>query len=154
MPLAIFGFVGEIFFEDKVVVHYKDGRVLKGHTKDFDPQNEDFTLQPYVAGGEPVAVAVEDLKAVFHVRTFEGNRDHAPARKAVGHVEEPRFRDVMSGGRKALLEFTDGERMWGFAAGLEKSLPGFFFFPTDPQSNNLRVYVVRTALRDVVLLDS
>ena len=77
---------------------------------DFDPEGEEFTLQPYVAGRAPVGVAIEDLKAVFHVRTFEGNPDHKPAQESVGEIAEPRFRIAMDGGRKALLEFTDGER--------------------------------------------
>lgn len=152
--MAILGFVGEIFFEDKVVAHYKDGRILKGHTEDFDPEEEQFTLQPYVIGQSPVPVKLEELKAVFHVRTFEGNPEHRPAAGKVGAIDEPRFRDVMDRGRKTLLEFTDGERMWGYAAGVEAPRPGFFFFPTDPGSNNLRVYVIRTALRNMVLLDA
>jgi hypothetical protein len=152
--VSILGFVGEIFFEDKVVAHYKDGTILKGHTRDFSPARPEFTLQPYDAGGEPVAVALESLKAVFHVRTFEGNRDHPPAPEGVAEIHDPRFRSVMQGGRKALLEFTDGERMWGFVEGMEAATGGFFFFPTDPGSNNLRVYVIRSALRNAVLIDS
>lgn len=152
--MAIFGFVGEIYFEDKVVAHYKDGRVVKGNTRDFDPAVEGFTLQPYVPGQPPLPVALEELKAVFHVRTFEGNPDHLPSPERIGEIPESRFREVMRRGRKALLEFQDGERMWGFAEGIELAHAGFFFFPTDPESNNLRVYVIRTALRNVVLLDS
>lgn len=152
--MAILGFVGEIYFEDKVVVHYKDGRILKGHTEDFDPGEEQFTLQPYVVGKDSMPVLLEDLKAVFHVKTFEGNREHSPPLQEVGSVEDPRFRDVMDKGRKSLLEFKDGERMWGFAAGVETPRAGFFFFPTDPGSNNLRIYVIRTALKNMVLLNA
>ena len=151
--MAILGFVGEIYFEDKVVAHYKNGRVVKGHARDFDPGGESFLLQPYAAEQQPVNVSFEDLKAVFHVKTFEGNPDHAPSSEDVGEVVEPRFRAVMSKAQKALLEFSDGERMWGFAQGVEGGNPGFFFFPTDSGSNNLRIYVVRSALKDLVLLD-
>ena len=52
------------------------------------------------------------------------------------------------------LRWWDGERMWGFAEGFEKGTGGFFFFPTDPGTNNLRVYVVRSALRNAVLIDN
>jgi hypothetical protein len=150
--VSILGFVGEIYFEDKVVAHFKDGSIVKGHTEDFDPDKDAFTLQPYVGGQKPVPVTLEDLKAVFHVKTFEGNPDHGPSPESVGEVADPRFRGVMERGRKALLEFKDGERMWGFAAGVERPTSGFFFFPTDPESNNLRIYVVRSALKDMVLL--
>ncbi len=152
--MSILGFVGEIYFEDKVVAHYKNGAILKGHTRDFNPDRDAFTLHPYDAGSEAVSVEIESLKAVFHVRTFEGNREHPPAPEEVSEVREPRFRGVMEKGRKALLEFTDGERMWGFAEGFEKGTEGFFFFPTDPGTNNLRVYVVRSALRNAVLIDN
>jgi len=152
--LAIQGFVGEIYFEDKVVAHYKNGRIVKGHTQDFAPDSESFTLQPYAAEEVPVTIEFEDLKAVFHVRTFEGNPDHPPSPEGVGEIDEPRFRAVMDRARKALLEFIDGERMWGFAQGTETGDPGFFFFPTSPGGNNLRVYVVRSALKDLVLLDN
>ncbi|HXI04630.1 MAG TPA: hypothetical protein VNI57_15755 [Candidatus Saccharimonadales bacterium] len=151
--MSILGFVGEIFFEDKVVAHYKDGSVVKGHTRDFDPGKDEFTLHPYEAGGEAVAVEIESLKAVFHVKTFEGNPAHPPPSETITDIEEPRFRDVMRGGRKAYLEFADGERMWGYAEGFESARGGFFLFPTDPEGNNLRVYVVRSALKNAVLID-
>lgn len=154
IQVSILGFVGEIFFEDKVVAHYKDGSVVKGHTRDFDPLRNAFTIHPYDETGEKIAVDLESLKAVFHVRTFEGNPDHPPAPEAVTEIDEPRFKEVMNRGRKALLEFVDGERMWGFAEGFEAAHGGFFFFPTDPGSNNLRVYVIRSALKNAVLLDS
>jgi len=151
--VSILGFVGEIYFEDKVVAHYKNGRVVKGHTSDFQPASESFTLQPYAAEHHSVSIGFEELKAVFHVKTFEGNREHGPSPDDVGEIPDPRFRAAMSKARKALLEFADGERMWGFAQGIESGDPGFFFFPTDPDSNNLRVYVVRSALKNLTLLD-
>jgi hypothetical protein len=151
--VSILGFVGEIFFEDKVVAHYKDGTIVKGHTRDFDPGNTAFTLHPYATGSGAVSVEMESLKAVFHVKTFEGNRDHPAPAEEVHEISDPRFRKVMGKGKKALLEFSDGERMWGFAEGYEGGLGGFFFFPTDPESNNLRVFVVRSALKNAVLLD-
>ena len=151
--MGIAGFAGEIFFEDKVVAHYKDGRILKGHTRDFSPQRDSFVLNPYVAADGPVAVFLEELKAVFHVRTFEGNKDHPPRVPAVGTVAEQRFSDVMDTGRKVALQFADGERLWGYAD-LSQNGTGFFFFPTDPMDNNMRVYVVRSSLKEMVFLES
>ena len=151
--MSILGLVGEIYFEDKVVAHYKDGRVVKGHTHDFSPECDTFSLQPYVTDLGPVTVTIEDLKAVFHVKTFEGNRDHKPSPQQVGEIPDPRFRVAVDRAKKALVEFADGERMWGYAVGVERPNPGFFFFPTDPHTNNLRIYVIRSALKDVVLLD-
>jgi len=152
--MGIIGIAGEIFFEDKVVAHFKDGRIVKGHTRDFSPSRDSFTLQPYVGDTGPVPVFLDDLKAVFHVRTFEGNRDHPPARGRVGTVGEPRFSSVMEQGRRVALQFNDGERLWGYAEMDQVPARGFFFFPTDPGDNNLRVYVVKSSLKEMVFLEA
>ncbi|MGH9870157.1 MAG: DUF6982 domain-containing protein [Candidatus Polarisedimenticolia bacterium] len=151
--MGIIGIAGEIFFEDKVVAHYKDGRVVKGHTRDFSPARDSFTLQPYVGEAMPVPVFMDDLKAVFHVRTFEGNPAHPRQLGTVGMVAEPRFTQVMDNGRRVALQFHDGERLWGYAEMLEEDR-GFFFFPTDPGDNNLRVYVIRSSLKEMVFLEA
>jgi hypothetical protein len=152
--VGIIGIAGEIFFEDKVVAHYKDGRVVKGHTRDFSPARDSFTLQPYVGDAMPVPVFLDELKAVFHVRTFEGNKDHLPPLGRVGRVDEARFSQVMDQGRRVALQFHDGERLWGYAEMLDDAGRGFFFFPTDPGDNNLRVYVVRSSLKEMVFLEA
>ena len=152
--MGIIGIAGEIFFEDKVVAHFKDGRIVKGHTRDFSPSRDSFTLQPYVGDTGPVPVFLDDLKAVFHVRTFEGNRDHPPTRGRVGTVDEPRFCSVMEQGRRVALQFNDGERLWGYAEMDQVPARGFFFFPTDPGDNNLRVYVVKSSLKEMVFLEA
>jgi len=152
--MGIIGIAGEIFFEDKVVAHFKDGRIVKGHTRDFSPSRDSFTLQPYVGDTGPVPVFLDDLKAVFHVRTFEGNRDHPPTRGRVGTVDEPRFSSVMEQGRRVALQFNDGERLWGYAEMDQVPARGFFFFPTDPGDNNLRVYVVKSSLKEMVFLEA
>lgn len=151
--MGIIGFAGEIFFEDKVVAHFKDGRIVKGHTRDFSPARHSFTLQPYTGDAGPVAVFLDELKAVFHVRTFEGNPAHARPREEVGVVGEERFARVMDEGRKVALQFADGERLWGYAEGYNEDEPGFFFFPTDPSDNNLRIFVVKSSLKEMVFLD-
>jgi len=151
--MGIVGFAGEIFFEDKVVAHFKDGRVVKGHTRDFSPVRRSFTLQPYTGESGPVAVFLDELKAVFHVRTFEGNPGHARYKDEIGAISEERFAKVMEHGRKVALQFADGERLWGYAESYEEDEPGFFFFPTDPGDNNLRIYVVKSSLREMVFLD-
>src|SRR5262245_40761451 len=123
--MGIIGFAGEIFFEDKVVAHFKDGRVVKGHTRDFSPARHSFTLQPYAGEAGPVAVFLDELKAVFHVRTFAGNPEHARATDEIGAITEERFTRVMDQGRKVALQFDDGERLWGYAEAYNEDQPGF-----------------------------
>ena len=82
-----------------------------------------------------------DLKAVFFVRDFVGNPQYAE-QKAFAEGERPP-------GRPVAVVFTDGEVLTGYTLGYDRQRPGFFLLPVDPRSNNLRVFVVATAVREV-----
>jgi hypothetical protein len=127
----------------KVIARYLDGRVIKGYCYDFSPDAPRFRLYPL--GGQAKRGAIEagvlDLKAVFFVRDFVGNPAYAE-RKAFAGGERPP-------GRKVTVIFTDGEVLTGYTLGYDRQRPGFFLFPADPRSNNLRVFVVSAAVRDV-----
>jgi hypothetical protein len=77
---------------DKVVVHYADGRVAKGHTGDFNPGHPTFTLAPVGDGAssEPVTVRLADLKAVFFVKDFAGDPEYTEWKR---FVEAAAFHD-------------------------------------------------------------
>jgi hypothetical protein len=125
----------------QVVVRYKDGRVLKGTTVDFAPNRATFTLDPVPAAPDgPTIVVVEDLKAVFFVRSFEGNRDY----------REHKLR-IPAGtiGQRYLLTFTDGETMRGTALGANLSRYGFLLFPSDAGGNNKRIFAVHSAVKEL-----
>ncbi len=51
--------------EEKVVVHFKDGKTMRGTTQDFDPKGETFHLLPCEGGGMPNTVQMKELKALF-----------------------------------------------------------------------------------------
>ena len=123
----------------QVVVRYKDGRVLKGTTVDFAPNRTSFTLEQVPPAG-PASVSVEDLKAVFFVRSFEGNREY---REHKLRLPEGTI------GRRYLLTFTDGETMRGTALGANLSRYGFLLFPSDPGGNNKRIFVVHSAVKEL-----
>ena len=59
----------------KIVARYLDNRILKGYSLNFDPKETVFALAACDAppDDEPVLVRLEDLKAVFFVRDFDGN---------------------------------------------------------------------------------
>jgi hypothetical protein len=128
----------------KVVARFRDGRVVKGHTQSFDPNRPDFRLQVLGTedGAPSEAVAMADLKAVFFVRDFEGNREYNEAK---GFDKRP-------AGRIVEVTFFDGERLVGTSLTYDATRPGFFLFPADPHSNNERVFVVRAATTKVVPL--
>jgi uncharacterized protein DUF6982 len=127
--------------ENKIVVHKKDGAILKGLTHDFRPEEEQFHLLPGEGGGVPIRLRLRDLKALFYVKDYVGNRDYVARRQ---------WDEAHQAGRRAILHFQDGEEMWGvLGEGAEGEGTGFYFFPADPRDNNIRVFVVRSALKEM-----
>ena len=59
----------------------------------------------------------------------------------------------MEKGKRVTLSFSDGEKAWGFAESHGENDQGFFFFPTDSFDNNLRVYVIKSSLKDMVYIE-
>ncbi len=126
-----------------VVVRYADGRLLKGHTFDFDPNKPCFHLHQ---AGDPTAdgreVWIRELKAVFFVKDFSGQPDYTE-RKDFGDGHTP------PAARKMRVEFADGEVFAGYTMGYHPQRQGFFFFPVDSGSNNLRVFAVLATIRKI-----
>jgi small nuclear ribonucleoprotein (snRNP)-like protein len=132
--------------QNKIVVRYQDGRILKGTTGDFLPAKPLFHLMVADAppGAKPVEITVAELKAVFFVHDLVGN----PSRKEVleFHVGKPAV------GRKIQVEFKDGEKLVGTTQGYDPSRAGFFVVPVDAASNNQRCFVVIRATKAVTFL--
>jgi hypothetical protein len=127
--------------EKLIVVHMKNGTLYKGITHDFDPSGEAFHLLLAEGGGVPRKIRVEEMKALFYVKDFVGNRDF---------VARKQFADARRAGRRAILFFNDGEEMWGtLGEGVDAEGRGFFFFPADKNDNNIRIFVVRSSLREL-----
>lgn len=127
-----------------VVARFQDGRILKGTTRDFSSLRTVFHLHPEGDAGAPaVKILLAALKAVFFVRTLEGDRSH---------IEEADFQHAKGQGRRIRVTFKDGETLVGFTVGYAPNRPGFFFTPADPDSNNLRAFIVSTAVARVEFL--
>ena len=90
--------------------------------------------------GAAVPVDVHKLKAVFFVRDFTGNRDYMEDKTVTGEPARP--------GIVARVRFEDNETLEGITENSLELLssPGFFFWPADPGSNNLLIYIVKSAL--------
>ncbi len=130
----------------KVVVRYRNGEVLKGFTHDFFPNKDRFHLFPNEnASGESIEVRLQELKALFMVQDFTGNPQYDP-RNIFLDEEKPT-------GRKVEVRFTDGEIIVGSILGYDSKRQGFFLFPPDPKSNNIRVFVISSAVKKVRFLD-
>lgn len=127
---------------NQVVAHRLDGKLLKGTTQDFFPNRPVFHVQP-ADGGPPVEVRTKNLKAVFFVRDFVGNQ----VRKDLqGFVSGPA---ETSHGKKICVRFKDGELLCGYSLTFSPDREGFFMFPADPGSNNLRIYVVTSSCTEI-----
>jgi len=122
----------------KVVLRYSDGAILKGYTQDFYPDNPTFHFHEDPRGSCSKEMAVHALKALFLVRSFEGNPCYSE-RKAFTEGDK-------SYGDKVEVTFGDGEVMQGSSVGYHPQA-GFFLLPPDPKSNNILVFAVPTAVK-------
>ncbi len=112
---------------NKVVVHYNDGTILKGTTTDFFPNRAQFRVTG--GQGEARTVYVEEIKAVFFVKDFDGDKQRQDSYES----------EIAGGGKKIRVEFADGEVINGHTLGYSPDRLGFFITPANPDSNNDRV---------------
>lgn len=128
----------------KIVVHYRDGRIIKGTTNNFWPESKTFHLAPLDAaiGDPPFSVSVDELKGLFIVRDFEGD----PSR-----VDMSRFQPgaPVPYGQKLEVIFEDGEVLEGVSLNYDENAAGFFLLSPDSDGNNERMFVVRSATTSV-----
>jgi hypothetical protein len=122
----------------KVVARFRDGRVEKGTSMDVDSTRPVFHLRR--RDGETVAVRLEHLKALFYVRSLDGN-----AQRHERRIADPG--DARSRGSTLVtVVFEDGEVATGMMIRYPPIDPFFFMVPVDPDSNNVRILVNRSAV--------
>ena len=127
-----------------VVARYRTGQVVKGYTRDFFPDRPQFHVLPK-GGQTSIPVKTGELKGVFFVHDLLGNRLRNKGRRFPAVDQGPQT------GRRIAVLFEDGELLVGYAQTYSAEKPGFFIFPADPNSNNIRVYVLRAATKQVKL---
>jgi hypothetical protein len=128
--------------QNLVVARFLDGRVLKGVTHDFAALRPKMHLE--IDGShEMQEVAIKQLKAIFFVKTFAGYPERQDVRGFVAGPAEN------SQGKKIAVRFKDGELLCGYTTSWTPEREGFFMFPSDPGSNNERVYVLRAATAEI-----
>jgi hypothetical protein len=124
--------------ENRIIAHFLDGTLIKGTTLDFFPTKDKFHLTDET--GDVHEVHIPSLKAVFFVRDFEGNPDYS---------EKKGFFATQTQGKKVMVEFYDGEVLFGYTLSYSKRGLGFFMFPGDPGCNNNKVFIVHSAAKRV-----
>jgi hypothetical protein len=126
---------------NRLVVRYRDGRLLKGYGRDFLPArgSVDLWSEPDCLESR-LTIPFAHLKAVFFVHDFEGNPAHSVA---------PDGDDPSLHGRRITVTFVDGEVLRGATLGYSQNAVGFFVSPLDSTSNNAKIFVLAGAIRHV-----
>jgi hypothetical protein len=130
--------------EHRVVVHFRDGEIVKGRTFDFTSTKDCFHVTIVEDHKQIVTVFTSLIKAVFFVKTFSGSKNHETHEEF--SMQNFKF-DAAS--LKVRVDFLDGEVMYGMTNGYSPNRKGFFVFPADKKTNNERVFIIKDATGSV-----
>ena len=124
----------------KVVLRYTNGAILRGYARDIHPHRSTIHLYEDPQGTSKMEVGVDGLKALFVVKSFEGDPYHRERKEFVEGDQ--------SCGDKVEVTFGDGEVMQGSSVGYHPEQPGFFLLPPDSKGNNILVLAALNAVKD------
>ena len=139
---------------EKTVTRLNNGNLLKGYMKDFSPNRNELTIEETGVDRRHL-LKIEDVKAVFFVKSFEGDHEHR---------EKKSYGIAKIRGQRVFVKFRDGESMVGFLEGevpwvrgfflsrQGSDLKGFFLLPVDEDTNNIKVFVVASSVDDVTVV--
>ena len=114
--------------EHRIVLHTVEGQVLRGSIANADLQDPELPLiQP---NGAVARVPAGHVKAIFFM---------LPA------GEQP----PQAAGTRVRITFADGRQVSGLAPDYSPSSVGFFVLPLDTRTHTARVWVYRTAIRQI-----
>lgn len=126
-----------------MVVRYKDGRREYGITYALNLRESGFHLDLVTPDGTPlektIPIQFDELKAVFIVKSFDGNYD-----------KRLRHKEWNAEGEKLVVEFQDGEVIHGTTLlHYDAREPRFNLVPDEQETNNLSIIVERTAVKGI-----
>ena len=132
----------------KVVVKYKDGEIIKGWVEDFKPNQDSFILFPLIEYSEEERMEIKfsSLKAVFFVKDFIGDKNYKKVRTFNVDIK------ITPSHRKLIVNFLDGEHLYGTSHSYGRYKVGFFVYPIDPNDNSERIFVIHLAAESVRLM--
>jgi len=132
----------------KTVVKYKNGEIIKGWVEDFRLDRESFILFPFIeySQEERMEIKFESLKAVFFVKDFIGDKNYKKVRTFNVDLK------ITPSQRKLIVNFVDGEHLYGTSHNYGRYKIGFFIYPIDPNDNSERIFVVQLAVESVRLM--
>lgn len=129
----------------RVVIRKLNKELVKGYA-DLKSYLHFDHVELLTREGRAVSISLSEIKGVFFVRDFEGNPQR-PERKVF--QSRPRL-----GGLWVRLNFKDSEVLEGLISNnlLEFDPLGFHVTPPDVYSNNLKVFIPRSALNSLQVL--
>ena len=132
----------------KAVVKYQNGDIIKGWVEEFKPERETFFLFPLIeySKEERIEINFSSLKAVFFVKDFIGNKDYIKVRTFNADIK------ITPSQRKLIVNFLDGEHLYGTSHSYGRYKVGFFVYPIDSKDNSERIFVVHSAVESVRLM--
>jgi tetratricopeptide (TPR) repeat protein len=127
----------------RLVAHFRDGRVRYGTSLTLNPKEHNFRLEMAEPDGTPKGEAAQirysELKAVFYVKSFDGNFDR-----------DEQHREWMPEGNEVVAVFQDGEAIRGSTVHhYDPDEERFYLVPSDPRTNNISILVESKALEGV-----
>ena len=126
---------------EKVVVHFRDGRLLKGFASHPEGNVSSLHVLPLDQRDQAVTVRLESVKAIFFVKDFAGDAAYTES-KAFSDDEPYRPGRVV-------FYMEDGEVLSGIVEDYQPDSAGFFLTPVDSRSNNIRCFVGAAAITRV-----
>jgi len=132
----------------KAVVKYQNGDIIKGWVENFRPDRESFIFFPLIEYSEEERMEInfDSIKAVFFVKDFIGNKDYKKVRTFNIDLK------ITPSQRKLIVNFLDGERLYGTSHTYGRYKIGFFVYPIDPKDNSERIFIVHSAVESVRLM--
>lgn len=86
------------------------------------------------------------LKAVFFVKDFTGDKDYKKVRTFNVDLK------ITPSQRKLIVNFLDGEHLYGTSHSYGRYKIGFFVYPIDPKDDSERIFVIHSAIESVRLM--
>lgn len=130
--------------DQKMAVRFQDGRVLKGTSIDFSANRDSFhlTLLNQSSANKTLQISLGALKGVFFVKDFVGKKEYQED-KGFSKPGKTFY------GNKTVVHFKDGETLYGFTQSYAPGRLGFFLFPYDSRSNNIKLFAVQSFVTKV-----
>lgn len=127
-------------FDHIMVIHFLDGKILKGWGSLISPYEKIMEFQDL--SGNIHIIDLTKIKGAFYVKTFEGSPKKGKPVEATW----------LPPGDRVKIYFKDGEILEGISQLPEdfKKVVGFYVVPVDAASNNYRIYVNIKAISKVL----